>query len=82
MPCRPRPRLFIWCHRHAVWYRQRAGRGGDDHLCLPPIIRLTILGINQVPADLMKPRAHSVPARARCCSKFSYPGDADHYGGR
>lgn len=38
---------------------------------LPPIVRLTILGIKQVPEDLIEPPNPSAPARVSCCSKCS-----------
>ncbi|VDZ74741.1 glycine betaine/L-proline ABC transporter permease [Atlantibacter hermannii] len=58
-------------NRDAVWYRQCAGRGGDHYLRAPASGRLTILGINQVPADLIEASRSFGPARVRCCLKFS-----------
>lgn len=39
---------------------------------LPPVVRLTILGINQVPADLIEASRSFGASRVKCCSKYSY----------
>ncbi len=40
---------------------------------LPPIVRLTILGIKQVPADLIEAsQASSGASASACCLKYSY----------
>ena len=50
---------------------------------LPPIIRLTILGINQVPADLIEAsRSFGGQPAPDAVQSSVTAGDADHYGGR
>ncbi len=49
---------------------------------LPPIVRLTILGINQVPEDLIEAsRSFGASPRQMLFKVPAAAGDADHYGG-
>ncbi len=82
MPCRPRPRLFIWCQSSCCLVSATCRVVVTIIFALPPIIRLTILGINRVPADLIE-ASRSFGARSQMLFKVQLPlAMPNHYGGR